>query len=150
MKDPITSLDAARARGLGQPEPWPVPDWSILGGAMADAPCLQLECFGKAADYIRRAAEGTNAPPDYVAGMMLAAVSGLVCKSASVRINRSWYEPLILWLVLIGPPSSGKTPAAKAIRKRLFAIQKTMVTDHEAMVDEMIAGLKENEHVRSS
>ncbi|MBY9067629.1 DUF3987 domain-containing protein [Hyphomonas sp. WL0036] len=125
-------------------EAWPVPDWSVLGGAMADAPCLPLECFGKAAEYIRRAAEGTNAPPDYVAGMLIAAVSGLVCKSVSVRINRSWYEDLILWLALIGPPSSGKTPAAKAIRKRLFAIQKKMVTDHEAMADQMIADLKAN------
>lgn len=125
-------------------EAWPVPDWSVLGGAMADAPCLPLECFGKAAGYIKRAAEGTNAPPDYVAGMLIAAVSGLVCKSVSVRINRSWYENLILWLALIGPPSSGKTPSAKAIRKRLFAIQKKMVTDHEAMVDRMIGDLKAN------
>lgn len=125
-------------------EAWSLPDWSILGGAMAEAPNLPLECFGKAASYISRAADGANAPLDYVAAMLLGAVSGLTCKSVSVRINRSWYEPLILWLVLIGPPSSGKTPAAKAIRKRLFAIQKKMVADHEAMVDRMIADLKAN------
>lgn len=144
MNDPITSLDAARARGLGQVEPWPVPDWGILGGAMADAPFLPLKCFGKAATYISRAADGANAPLDYVAAMMLGAVSGLVCKAVSVRINLSWYEQLILWLVLIGPPSSGKTPAAKAIRKRLYAIQKKMMADHEAMVDRVIADLKAN------
>ena len=142
------AASAARAYGAtsnaSSEEAWPVPDWSVLGGAMADAPYLPLECFGKAAGYIKRAAEGTNAPPDYVAGMIIAAVSGLVCKSVSVRINRSWYEDLILWLALIGPPSSGKTPAAKAIRKRLFAIQKRMVSDHETMVDQMIADLKAN------
>ena len=151
MNDPYRKSAAASvARDHGAPsnaigeEAWLAPDWSVLGGAMADAPCLPLECFGKAAGYIRRAAEGTNAPQDYVAGMVIAAVSGLVCKSTSVRINRGWYEPLILWLALIGPPSSGKTPAAKAIRKQLYAIQKKMVTDHEAMVDRMITDLKEN------
>ena len=105
MTDAIASLNAARAKGLGQVEPWPVPDWSVLGGAMADTPCLPLECFGKAAGYIKRAAIGTNAPPDYVAGMLIAAVSGLICKSVSVRINRSWYENLILWLILMVRPA---------------------------------------------
>lgn len=147
------SAAASAARDYGgdnSEQAWPTPDWSILGGAIADAPSLPLDCFGKAAGYISRAADGANAPVDYVAAMMLGAVSGLTCKSVSVRINKSWYEQLILWLVLIGPPSSGKTPAAKAIRKRLFAIQKKMMSDHEAMVDRMIGDLKENEHGRSS
>jgi hypothetical protein len=125
-------------------ETWLAPDPGILGDEMPSAPRLPLSCFGAAVDYIQRAAVGANAPPDYVAAMLLAAVSGLVGKALAVRINESWYEPLILWLAIIGPPSSGKTPAAKFVRKRLYKIQKQMMDDYEASIDVMIEEVKEN------
>jgi hypothetical protein len=121
---------------------WPEPDLGLFGDAMPSAPKLPLQCFGASGNYIQRASAGANAPADYVAATLLGAVSGLIGKSVEVRINKSWYEPLILWLAIIGPPSSGKTPAAKPIRKRLFAIQKQMIADHETKVDGMIAALK--------
>jgi len=121
---------------------WPEPDLGLFGEAMPRSPRLPLHCFGAAGGYIQRAAAGANAPVDYVAATLLGAVSGLIGKSVEVRITQSWYEPLILWLAIIGPPSSGKTPAAKPIRKRLFAIQKQMIADHEAKVDGLIADLK--------
>lgn len=134
MSDTIANLDAARARGLGQPEPWPEPDWSVLHGALPPPPSLPVETFGNAADYLTRAAAGANVSPDYPAAMLIAAVGALVGKSFQVRVTTDWFEPLATWSVMVGPPSSGKTPACKPIRRKLFALQNGLADRHCASV----------------
>lgn len=130
MTDTIASLDAARARGLGQQEAWPDPDWSILQDALPAAPALPLAAFGNAADYLKRAARGANVAPDYPAAMLLAAVGALVGKIYSVRVASDWFEPLALWSVMVGPPGSGKTPAGKPVRKHLHKLQLAVAEQH--------------------
>ena len=38
--------------------------------------------------------------------------------------HRSWHEPLILWLALVGGPSNGKSPALEAMRRALAAVER--------------------------
>lgn len=139
MTDTIASLDAARARGLGQQEAWPDPDWSILQDAMPAAPPLPAAAFGNAADYLKRAARGANVAPDYPAAMLLAAVGALAGKLYSVRVASDWFEPLALWSVMVGPPSSGKTPAGKPIRKHLAKLQFEVTDRHRIECERELA-----------
>lgn len=139
MTDTIANLDAARAKGLGQQEAWPDPDWSILQDAMPAAPTLPIETFGIAADYLKRAAHGANVAPDYPAAMLFAAAGALVGKLYSVRVASDWFEPLSLWSVMVGPPSSGKTPAGKPIRKHLHKLQLAFAERHRLECERELA-----------
>ncbi len=40
--------------------------------------------------------------------------------------NLSWEESLVLWVVLIGPPGSGKTPILREATKPLWAIERSL------------------------
>jgi hypothetical protein len=124
---------------------WETPDWSLLSDAQPAAPSLPIKSFGLAADYICSAAKGVNVPPDYPTAMLLAAVGALVGKSYQVQITTSWCEPLTLWSVIVGPPSSGKTPALRPIRSALMRLQTAVAKQHQADIEIQIEQAKANE-----
>lgn len=115
-------------------EPWPAPDQTLLSDALPAAPRLPLNPFGAAATYIEHAALGVSAPTDYVAAMLMAGVTALIGKSYQVRVSSDWFEPLVIWSAMVGPPSSGKTPACEHIRRKLYQFQKAMAEDHRERI----------------
>lgn len=123
---------------------WPTPDMSVLGDTIPCAPRFPIECMGNSSDYIQRAAAGANVNPDYVAAMLIAAAGGLVGKCLSVRVSSDWFEPLIFWSVMVGPPSSGKTPACKAIRRTLQSLQAALASRHRDRVEQEIIDAKKD------
>ena len=60
---------------------------------------------------------------------LLAAVAGLSGSGAVVRIGPRWSEPLVLWQALVGPPSSGKSPAMAPVRDLLAKLEAEPVGD---------------------
>ena len=115
--------------------PWRAPEANLIGSALPDAPDLPLSLFGRAGDYLKRAGLGANVKPDYVAGMLLAAIGGLIGKTYQVRISDDWFAPFAVWVMLVGPPSSGKTPACKAIRRKLAQLQKELIEMHNRLIE---------------
>lgn len=109
---------------------WGQPDRTLLERAEPRAPRLPIDLFGNAAEYVRNAAAGANAPPDYVAAMLFAAVGAIIGKTCSVCLSNDWIEPVAPWSVIVGPPSSGKTPACKPIRQKLRSLEKTWAEHH--------------------
>lgn len=94
------------------PEPWPVPDLSVLNEGRRPPPSLPLDVFGPWSQWVADTAEGTGpTPPDYVACALLAVGAALVGNARWVSPWPSWTEPPALWIGLIGSPSSGKSPA---------------------------------------
>lgn len=110
------------------------PDWSLIARTSPSAPAFPCALLGAAQDYVLDASAGSSAPPDYVAAMLLASVSALLGKRFAVQANSDWCEPLIIWSAMVGPPSSGKTPACKPVRQALFEIQRDMAERHEVRV----------------
>lgn len=145
MTETIALLNAVRDRSLEQKEAWPEPDWSVLHDALPESPRLPLDAFGAAADYLIRAGRGANVAPDYPAAMLLSAVGALVGKLFSVRVASDWIEPLSFWCALVGPPSSGKTPSAKPIRRKLSEIQIEIAKEHRLQVEAELQQAKEDE-----
>jgi len=47
-----------------------------------------------------------------------------------------WAEPVALWCAIVGPPSSGKTPALAPFEAELDRIEKAVRADHEGAVAE--------------
>ncbi|MHA7901548.1 MAG: DUF3987 domain-containing protein [Henriciella sp.] len=117
---------------------WPPPDRSLLERTEPKAPRLPISAFGNAAKHVRDAASGANAPPDYVAAMLFAAVGAILGKKCSVCLGKDWLEPVAPWSVIVGPPSSGKTPACKPIRQKLRRLERAWTEEHQRQLARQI------------
>lgn len=114
------------------------PDFTLLSEG-AGPPRFPVDRMGEAASWLTSAAAGAGVYPDYVASALLSAVSALVGKLYCVDVDQDdWKEPCSVWCFSVGEPSSGKTPAAKAIRRALSSIEMDMRVNHEAEVTERI------------
>ena len=48
------------------------------------------------------------------------------------KVGSSWTEPPVLWVILVGPPSSGKSPALDPLVKIVEALEAALAKDFEA------------------
>ena len=118
------------------------PDMSLLENPRADAPIFDpVRLFGKDwGDWVRTAAEGGAAPADYTAATLLSVAGSLIGNARWVKISHSWQEPPLIWTMLIGNPSAGKTPGAKPVRNALAEIEHN---ERNRMASEIEAWEKE-------
>ncbi len=100
------------------------PDMSIVLRTMAPAPEIPLIAFGPLAEWIEQAAECKSAPVDYVAISLLGAAAGVIGAARWVSPWEGWQEPAILWTLLVGSPSAGKSPAMDAVRDPLAVVER--------------------------
>ena len=92
---------------------WAEPDPGLLRPIRPLAPRLPLhEVFGsRIGIWIEKAAEAKGAPSDFVMGALLATVGATIGNARWVSPWDDWQEPPQLWIMNIGLPSSGKSPA---------------------------------------
>src|SRR5260370_2846637 len=89
---------------------WPELDASLLENRRAPVPPFPLDLLPACwRDWVNDTACSVGAPVDYVAQSLLAAVAGLCGAGVSVCVSPAWSEPLGLWQMLVGGPSSGKS-----------------------------------------
>ena len=90
-------------------------------------------------------AEGTGSPVDYVGCSLLAVAASLIGSKRRVQPFESaplWRDPPVLWVALVGDPSSNKSPAVDAVVAPLRAIEldyaethKLELTAHQAVAE---------------
>ena len=107
-------------------------DLSILREGGSPPPTFPLSSMGAWQDWIKIAAEAANAPPDYVAGALLAAASAVIGNARWAEAWPGWSEPPILWVAALGKPSSSKSPAADRVFDAVRAIQMEEFRAYEA------------------
>ncbi len=114
------------------------PVMSILARSACSAPVLPLEVFGPFwADWIVRAAQGANAPPDYIALPLLAGASSLLGNARWITAWTGWSEPPILWCASVGNPSSGKSSGASPVTRDILGIvEKYLARDYPKALEE--------------
>jgi len=96
-------------------EEWPEPDMSILN-PRRKPPEFPIQLFGPFwSKWVLAKAEGCSAPVDYVGMSLLSLLSALIGCSRFVHPWGEWTEPPILWVALVGSPSSGKSPALESV-----------------------------------
>lgn len=106
---------------------WQNPDRSFLGTGRRPPPQFPVALLKPFwADWIRSAAETASAPADYVGTGLLGNVSALLANVRRPRTGGGWDEPPILWMALVGSPSSGKSPALDAGFQLLGHIEEKM------------------------
>lgn len=95
---------------------WPAPARRFLRPETPPAPDLPLDdvVSPRLARWISNAAAAKGAPPDYIFAALLAAAGAAVGNARWVSPWRGWAEPPILWVMTVGLPSAGKSPAIDA------------------------------------
>ena len=91
---------------------WNAPDFSILNAGQQKPPELPLEVFGEFwGQWIAEHSENRSVPTDYIACGLLAFASAVLGNTRWVSPWAGWSEPPIIWVGVVGDPSSGKSPA---------------------------------------
>ena len=136
--DPLSPFyDPGYARPLSStpPDGWGEIDMALLEETRAAVPAFPLDLLPTFwRDWISDTANATGAPADYVAQSLFAAVAGLCGAGVVVRLGPRWDEPLVLWQVLVGPPSIGKSPAMAPMRELLAALDDERADDAQRSV----------------
>lgn len=104
---------------------WPELDTSLLEDARPRVPAFPLQLLpDEWRQWIDDTAQSVGAPVDYVAQGVFAAVAALCGAGVRIRVTPGWSESLVLWLALVGAPSSGKSPALSSVREQLAQIEE--------------------------
>ncbi len=104
---------------------WPELDTSLLEDARGKVPAFPLHLLpDEWRQWIADTAQSAGTPVDYVAQGVLAAVAALCGAGVRIRVTPAWSESLVLWLALVGSPSSGKSPALASVREQLAQIEE--------------------------
>ena len=116
--------------------PWPELDRRFLHTDQRPVPPFPLQVIpGAWRPWIEGHAQGSTCV-DYVAQALLAAVSAVCGSRFVVDVTPHWPEPLVLWQLLVGAPSTGKTPALAAGLRLLGSM--TAPTDATVVVEEKL------------
>jgi hypothetical protein len=84
------------------------------------------QVFGPWTDWLQTASEAKNAPLDFVALALLTTASACIGNTRWARPWDGWKEPPILWSMLVGDPSAGKSPALDSILDPVKEIEREM------------------------
>lgn len=106
-------------------------DLSLLDGGETKPAPLPLHLLGRWAEFVRDAAEAANAPVDYVAGVLLSGASAAIGNARWVEPWKGWCEPPVLWVCIVGEPSSGKSPSADLVLGALRRIEREELAGFE-------------------
>ena len=97
------------------------PDIAVLQEGRREAPPFPLErAFGAPlSKWVTAVAENANSPIDYVAGSLLAATAAVIGNARAAKAFEDWEEPSVLWIGLLGDPSTSKSPVRTPAQKSL-------------------------------
>ncbi len=112
---------------------WGEPDWVLITSERGPIPPVPLDTLPSVcAEWVQRTARSSGAPEGYVLLGLLTAGAASAGRSVEVTVGGNWVEPLVVWGMLVGNPSSGKSPALKAARRALEVIEKSLSEQNEA------------------
>lgn len=139
-------LEAVRTASLPQPE-WPEPDMNALGGT---APLVPLD-LGQLPATIRdfaRLHAAWGKPLPFMVTACLVACAGAVGNRVLVYPERDWnpsfYQALNLYGLLVGPSSSGKSPAMRDAFRPLWEAQRQLSMEYAAAMETYEDAVQEN------
>lgn len=128
--------DAIRSSFGAAKSLWPAPDLSILQANRRPAVPMPTDLFGPALHLLEAIAQGTATPIDYPAAAYLATCASLIGGKRRVRpyATSNWAEPPILWIGIVGDPSSRKSPPIDEVIEPLRAIERDGAELHKMAV----------------
>ena len=103
---------------------WADPDMSLLKTGFDDPVPFPVEVLGPFwQTWVERSARAANAPVDYTAGTLLATVGALLGNVRWPNVEGVWEHPSVLWIGLVGNPSTAKSPGMRPVRRLINQIE---------------------------
>ncbi len=104
---------------------WPEPDLAYLQAGDSNTPVMPSALFGSLFPVVQALADDCSASVDYVAHALIASAASLLSGRLRVRpLSKSrWLLSPVVWIGLVGDPSSRKTPALEAAVRALYRLQ---------------------------
>jgi len=132
--------------GAEPQDTWPVPQ--DLAALEAPLPPWKRGLLPPALEDLAEALGGQLlVEPTAPAVAMLAAVSAVLAYRRVVVApepdNPSWEEVPVLWIALIGPPGSGKSPLIREASRPLWAIERALAEENGAALEAYEADLEQ-------
>lgn len=116
---------------------WPEPDMSVARPPRPPAPVMSDDefalVFGPWATWIETAAKVKGVPVDYVAAALMASAGAAIGNARWAAPWEGWKEPPLLWVMLVGDPSAGKSPALDAVLDPIKVIERALSDDYKAL-----------------
>jgi hypothetical protein len=97
----------------------------------------------KLTDYAQELHRVERFPLDYIGAGMLFAASSAIGNAVHLRVREGYHAPPMLWLVLVGPPSVGKTHPLNRMCKPLAKRDARNKLEHDRAIREWEAGEEE-------
>lgn len=92
--------------------------------AQADLPAYPVDAIPEPArSYVIAAAKAIGCPVEMVAVPFLAYAGAAIGDRFAIELKRGFRQWAVLWVALVAPPGSAKTPASEAARMPLEALQ---------------------------
>ena len=88
--------------------------------------------YGRWAGWLTTAAEVKGAPVDYVALALLTTASAAIGNARWFSPWNGWREPPVLWAMLVGDPSAGKSPALDAVADPVKDIERALSQEYQS------------------
>jgi hypothetical protein len=70
----------------------------------------------------------------YVALPVLSALSAVIGNTRRIRLKRTWFEPAVLWAVIVGESGTMKSPALELPLQPIYRIQVRKLAEYEQAV----------------
>ncbi|MFN7020400.1 MAG: DUF3987 domain-containing protein [Phycisphaerales bacterium] len=70
-----------------------------------------------AADLVRAGASSLQVDPAMLGPLALAAMCAAIGNSRTIALHASWHEPAVLWVTVVAPSGSGKSPALELVTR---------------------------------
>lgn len=141
--------DPRYAQPIGPSGPaggWGEFDTSFLDDTRPAVPPFPVEVLPSIwLDWVRDTARAAGAPTDYVALSLITMVAGVCGGGVRVQVAPGWSEPLAVWQMLLGAPSSGKSPAIASLQALLTSLpcERSSEAADPPAADETVLGLGE-------
>ena len=124
------------AEQIGGPEP----EMRFLGNRAIPAPALPLEKLvgNDLSKALRQIAYAKGAPVDYVFAALLTSAAALLSTHVVASPRGGWTEPAVLWSMIIGEPSAGKSPAFDAVITIMKDIEREINKGERETIDKWV------------
>lgn len=112
---------------------WTDPDTSLIDDGLPPAPTLHLRWLRSCGAWIGDYAASKSAPVGYALAAVLAAGAAAIGSARVIEARANWREFPALWVLMVGPPSSHKTPILAPILAALKEIERSAATDFDVV-----------------
>jgi hypothetical protein len=126
--------EEAKAWGEQPTGGWPEPDMSALSPSLIPAPDFPVTMLGPLEGLVKELAAVKSAPADFVAMSLLTLVGACLGATRLVSPWEGYVEPPVLWVALVGAPSTRKSPAIDAALAGLAPLESDMQRAHKDAV----------------